>query len=100
MASEPERDNEKHPRYVAFGRGFCWSGDNYGEADAVVKRNGNGCVYVSEHIVDRIEEQQLREDEAAGRFQPDDHVAWCCYINHGQNERSMRGGICNERKTK
>jgi hypothetical protein len=46
-------DNEHHPAYLAFGRGFVSSTDNYGEADAIVKRNGNGCVYVSEHVCDK-----------------------------------------------
>ena len=74
------KDNEKHPPFVAFGRGFVGGYDNYGAADAVVQTNGNGCVYFSEHEYAKLEAERdsLRD--------PEKYVAWCRYINHGQNE--------------
>jgi len=59
------KDNEHHAAYLAFGRGFVSSTDNYGEADAIVKRNGNGCVYVSEHICDT---RDMRHDAEVERL--------------------------------
>lgn len=74
-------DRRRSPPYLAFGRGFVSTEDNYGAADAKIQRHGNGCVYVAEYICDERDRRHDAEiDRLVAVHAADDYVAWCRYL--------------------